>query len=88
MKFIEVSKSKSLQIDTPVFTKNDKGEYGYGKLIKQEKTAAGTVHTFEVATFAGDQPPAVKATLVANIVAICVPGIEPKHKVKKETPGS
>lgn len=74
MKFIPVNSSKKLQIDQPVFTLDDKQEYGFGKLVKEEKTAKGIERTFELATFTDNgTPPAVKATLVTNITHVAVP---------------
>lgn len=74
MKFIPVNSARKLQIDQPVFTLNDKDEYGFGKLVKEEKTAKGVERTFELATFIDNgTPPQLKATLVTNITHVAVP---------------
>jgi hypothetical protein len=69
MKFIEVGKARNLEIDVPVFTKNDKGEYGFGKLIEEKKTASGMQRTFESARFGHGEDPHE----VTNITHICIP---------------
>lgn len=65
MKFIPLSSARSLVIDQPVYTLNDAGQYGLGKCIKIEKTARGTVHTFENVT-----TPDEVSKAVTNIVKI------------------
>lgn len=68
MRFIPLSSARSLVIDEPVFTLNDVGQYGLGKLIKIEKTAKGTVHTFENVTTPDEvSKPVVNITHVAIV---------------------
>lgn len=52
MKWIEISKAKGIQFNKPVFLKDEtSGNYYLGKMIKEEKTAAGLIKTFECAAF-------------------------------------
>lgn len=66
MKFHNVNKSK-LNIGDEVFFKNDKGEYGYAKLVKESKDENGMIRTFKFATLDGQ----IKE--VTNIVWVCKP---------------
>lgn len=71
MKFVNITSAK-IEIDQPVFTKNEKGEHGLGKLVSKTESSKETVWTFEVATFTEEgKPPSVKPTLVTDIVAVC-----------------
>lgn len=73
MKFVSVTQAKGIEIHKPVYTLNDKGEYGLGRLISRSETAKGTELSFEVATFTEEgQPPAIKATVVSNITHVSV----------------
>lgn len=51
MKWIDINSARGLEIDQPVFTKDAEGNFGYGRLIKEEKTIKGIVRTFETARF-------------------------------------
>jgi hypothetical protein len=75
MKFIPIEKARGLEIDQPVFTIDANGNYGYGKLIKEEKTAKGIERTFEMSAFYPD--PNSTAPLYpyrqTNITHVCIP---------------
>lgn len=70
MKFIPVASAKGLDIDKPVFTLNDKGEYGLGRLVEERKTASGIVRTFEVATFDGREDIKLFVTNITHVAII------------------
>lgn len=53
MKFIPIDSARKLKIDEPVYTLDENGEYGYGRLIEERKTSNGVTRTFEMASFAG-----------------------------------
>lgn len=75
MKFVNVDQVKGLEIDTPVFVL-DGDTYGFGKLVKIEKTVKGTVRTFEIATFTEPgKPPSINPTtsITVSHVAIIKP---------------
>lgn len=73
MKFVSVDSARGLKIEEPVFTKNENGEYGLGRMIKEEKTTAGVTRTFEVATFAENgHPPSINPTTVTNITHVAI----------------
>lgn len=68
MKFISLSSAKGIEIDQPIYTLNDQGEYGLGKCIRIECTAKGTVHTFENVTTPGEvSKPVTNITHVAIV---------------------
>lgn len=82
MKFVSISQARGLNIDEPVFTINKSGKYGFGKLIKEEKTVDGITRTFEVATFAENgHPPSINPTLVTDITHVAV--IKNKKQVEE-----
>lgn len=60
MKWIEIDKSKKLKFNEPVFIQytNGKGDpvFGQGKLLEEKSTGTGTIKTFAVAQFEGDDP--------------------------------
>lgn len=71
MKFVNITSAK-IAIDQIMFTKNEKGEHGLGKLVSKTESSKETVWTFEVATFTEEgQPPAIKPTLVTDITMVC-----------------
>lgn len=53
MKFIPIGSARKLKIDAPCYTMDSKGEYGYGRMVKEEKTKEGITRTFEIAKFNG-----------------------------------
>jgi hypothetical protein len=55
MKFVQVDKAQGLELGKEVFTVNEAGEYGLGKLIERtEDLKNGKMHKFEMATFFDD----------------------------------
>lgn len=78
MKWIEVGKARNLEMDIPVYTRNDKGEFHYGKLIKQEKTIKGVEHTFLILRF---EKTGAEVFEVKNITHVCI--LKPKTEDDK-----
>lgn len=73
MKWIPVEKARQLEIDKPVFVKADNDFYGYGKLIKEEKTKVGIVRTFELAMFSEDVLKVNNPVLSTDITHVAIP---------------
>lgn len=81
MKFVSIESARGFEIDQPIFVKyvetigaGQADRFAMAKLVKEEKTKGGIVRTFEVATFTEEgKPPAIKPTLITNVVAVCVP---------------
>lgn len=70
MKFIELSTARNLNIDEPVLVKLTTGDIKLAKLVKQERTAEGTTHTFEVAQFFDADKPAIAPLLYTTITHV------------------
>jgi hypothetical protein len=73
MKFIPIDSARGLEIDQPVFVKNEDG-YGYARLVEESKTAKGIRRVFEMAVFynPGSSAP-VKQHFLDNITHVCIP---------------
>lgn len=77
MKFVDINSVRGLEIDQPVYTKDSQGDYGFGKLVKEEKTKAGIERTFEMALFQNEidinSDGVVDQVLAKNITHVCIP---------------
>lgn len=73
MKFIPVATAaKRLKVGEQVFTLNEDGEYGVGKLTERSENSSGLVVKFEVPQYtSADAPPSLKPTIVTNITHVC-----------------
>jgi len=70
MKFISIESAKGIEIDAPVLVKLTTGDIKLAKLVKQEKTASGTTHTFEVAQFFNEDKPAIEPLLYTTVTHV------------------
>lgn len=70
MAFVSIQKANGLTVGKEVFTINDKGEHGIGKLVKKEEDQSGTHFVFEVPQYFNPNQPAIKPVLVTNITHV------------------
>lgn len=83
MKFIETSKAK-LPFNTVLFIKDEDGVFHAAKLIKEEKSAIGTLKTFEVAQFSTGEATLGDPVLMTKVTAVAVPSaVEAKPRKAK-----
>lgn len=73
MKFIDINSVRGLEIDQPVYTKDEDGQFGYGRLIKEEKTAKGITRQFEMSTFLSQGSMPGSYIYKTNITHVCIP---------------
>ena len=70
MPFISISKARGLTIGKQVFTLNNLGEYGIGKLVSKTEDSKGLHLKFEVPQYFDEKMPAVKPVYVENITHV------------------
>lgn len=70
MRFISIDKARGLEIDKPVFTIDAEGNPGFGMLVKEERTKAGVVRTFEMARLDCPVGEPYNPLYVTNIVSV------------------
>lgn len=71
MKFVEVSKSKSLKFQQPVLAKDSNDVCYIARLVNKQDIGKGSVFTFEVAVFAEDQQ-ADGPTLITDVTHVAI----------------
>lgn len=72
MRFVNVSAAKGLKVGEQVFTLNEDGEYGVGRLDKKIETASGLELTFEIPQYFNPDAPAINPVFAKNITHVCV----------------
>lgn len=70
MAFISISKANGLTIGKEVFTVNDKGEHGIGRLHSKVEDSKGTKYIFEVPQYFDENTPAIKPIYAENITHV------------------
>jgi hypothetical protein len=70
MKFVSVASAKGLKVGEPVYTLNEAGEYGAGKLKARLEFEDGLEFIFEVPQYFNKERPAINPVVAKDITHV------------------